>query len=136
MDVLHIDAFADAFSREWRDGCFPFSLYTRLPNPLTMVEVRLWLHYSYHFARCYIFDHSQHMAHRTTQTAVQQKGSEGNEKAWATFLIILINHRPPRWSSGYPRMLLAVTIEFELHRDDVVNLFARIKKRNQTAESA
>ena len=38
----------------------------------------------------------------------------------------------PRWSSG-PRMLLLIVLvrEFESRRDEILNLFAKIQKKNQ-----
>ena len=30
-------------------------------------------------------------------------------------------YRSPRWSSGYPRMLLALVLDFESHRDAILN---------------
>ena len=33
-----------------------------------------------------------------------------------------------RWSSGYPRMLLALVRELKSHRGEIVNSFAQIRK--------
>ena len=50
-------------------------------------------------------------------------------------LLIRKQHRSPRWSSGYPRMLLALVLESESRHGDILNLVAKIKK-GSTAESA
>ena len=44
----------------------------------------------------------------------------------------------PRWTinSGSPRMLLVLVREFESLRGENLNLFAKIKKKGSTAESA
>ena len=39
--------------------------------------------------------------------------------------------RSPRWSSGYPRTLLALVLEFDSHRGEILNLFAKMQKKNQ-----
>ena len=38
------------------------------------------------------------------------------------------NSRPPRWTSGSPRMLLVLVREFESRRGEILNIFAKIKK--------
>ena len=44
--------------------------------------------------------------------------------------------RSPRWTSGTPQMLLVLIREFESRRGEILNLFARIRKKGSTAESA
>ena len=57
------------------------------------------------------------------------------------YLKLVQEHRSPRWSSGYPRMLLLLiklVLGFESHVGTVVflSLFAKRNERNQlTAES-
>ena len=54
-----------------------------------------------------------------------------------------VSCRSPRWCTGYPRILLALVLEFDFQRrGDILSLFARmhIKKKNyekgSTAENA
>ena len=37
----------------------------------------------------------------------------------------------PRWSSGYPRILLALVPEFDSHRDEILTLFVKMRKKDQ-----
>ena len=37
--------------------------------------------------------------------------------------------RSYRWSSGCPRMLLALAIEFDAHRGEILNLFAKMQTK-------
>ena len=39
--------------------------------------------------------------------------------------------RSPRWTSGSPRMLLALVREFESRRGEILNLFAKKKKKDE-----
>ena len=39
--------------------------------------------------------------------------------------------RSPRWSSGYPRILLALVLEFDCHRGEILNLLAKMPKKDQ-----
>ena len=53
------------------------------------------------------------------------------------YQVMLAYSRSPRWSSGNPRMLLVLLIrEFESRRAEILNLFAKVKKDQLTAESA
>ena len=39
--------------------------------------------------------------------------------------------RLPRWSSGYPGILLALVFESNSHRDEIFTLFAKMQKKDQ-----
>ena len=39
--------------------------------------------------------------------------------------------RSPRWSSGHPRILLALVLQFDSHRGEVLNLFAKMQKQQK-----
>ena len=42
----------------------------------------------------------------------------------------------PRWSSGSPRILLALVLEFDSHRGgEILTLFAKMGKKGSTAEN-
>ena len=44
--------------------------------------------------------------------------------------------RSPRWSSGYPGTLLALVLEFDSHRGEILTSFAKIANEGSTVESA
>ena len=71
------------------------------------------------------------MANKGCQTIYYNtvSGSE-NERFWIT-------KRSPRWSSGYPRILLALVLEFDSHRDEILDLLAKMQTKKLSAvESA
>ena len=41
------------------------------------------------------------------------------------------NDWSPRWCSGYPRILLALVLEFDSHRSEILNMFAKMRKKDQ-----
>ena len=47
------------------------------------------------------------------------------------YWILLIYSRSPRWTRGSPRMLLVLIREFESRRGQILNLFAKKKKKDQ-----
>ena len=56
-----------------------------------------------------------------------------------SLVYIILYSRSPRWTSGSPRMLLLSVREFESRRGEILNLFAKKKRRKRkgsTAESA
>ena len=40
-------------------------------------------------------------------------------------MVIMLASGAPRWSSGYPRMLLVLVLEFGSRRGEKLNLFAK-----------
>ena len=57
-----------------------------------------------------------------------------------SFVLCGINFpsRSPRWSinSGYPRIVLALVLEFDSHRGEILALFAKMLEKGSTAEDA
>ena len=45
--------------------------------------------------------------------------------------IILESATSPRWCSGYPRILLALVLEFDSHRGENLKVFAKMQKKDQ-----
>ena len=41
----------------------------------------------------------------------------------------LIKRIPGKWSSGYPRIPLALVLEFDSHRVEILNLFEKMQKK-------
>ena len=46
-------------------------------------------------------------------------------------VLFILNNRSPRWSSGYPRMLLALVLKFDSHRGEILIIFAKKQKKKE-----